>query len=602
MAKKIVITASPAGGMQWRVASALFLLCLLVYAQTYKFLFTNLDDNMYIYENPYVITGLSWANIVWAFKSLLVYWQPLTWLSHQLDMELFSLNPGAFHIMNVFVHGAATVVLFLAMRRLTGTMWRSAAMAALYAIHPLHVEPVVWLCERKEMLGGFFFALTLYFYAPYAKAPFDGRAYAKVLGALALGMMSKPTVVPLPFLLLVLDWWPLGRKDYRRLVLEKLPMIAMSAAVSVLAMMGQIEGEAVNAAGKFPLLVQLKYVTVTYVVYAWKVLWPVNLAVVYPLQIHVPTALWAGAVALLLAITAAAFLYRKTAPYLLTGWLWYCGVLVPGSGIVMVGVTPRGDRYAFLAVTGLFLILAWAVNDLWVRWRGQHAMPAAAAVAPLAFLALWSAIITGHWENSLTVFQRAVSVTGPNSVARHQLGKAYLDRGMDADAMREFQAAIRIQPNYDQAYLNLSTILYKQGKVTEAMEQLNLAVKHSPRYGRAWYNKAIIYEKLEQPDEARRCYEEALRLGLDFDLEPKARNGLGTMYSRLNRHQDALTQFQTVLRMDSMMHSARKNLAITYYHLGRTQDAIGELTTLNQLLPNDETVNVLMKQMGAVTQ
>jgi tetratricopeptide (TPR) repeat protein len=464
----------------------------VVFGQTLRHDFINYDDPRYVYENTEVTSGLSIRGIAWAFSHIhSMNWHPLTTISHMLDCQLHGLKAGWHHFTNVLLHTVAAILLFFALRQMTGALWRSAFVAAVFAIHPLRVESVAWIAERKDVLSGVFFMLTLLVYLHYVRAPSIGR-YLFVAVVFAFGLMSKPMLVTLPFLLLLLDYWPLNRIGrlafgkptarqavvsgqrsvvsgrFFKLVVEKIPLIALSTVSSVVTFLAQ--RGAVGWTEQLPVLARINNAVVSYVAYIWQVLWPVKLAVFYPHPEH-RLPLWEIIVSLLLllGITAVAIALRKQRPYFITGWLWYLGMLVPVIGLVQVGWQGRADRYNYLPQIGLYIVAAWAVSDLTAWWRYQRTILSAAAILTIAVLSWRAWVQTSYWRDSETLFTHALAVTSNNDVAENNLGIVFLRKGKLDDAISLLQAAVDLRPENAPAHDNLAKALLQKGQVTDAL-------------------------------------------------------------------------------------------------------------------------------------
>ena len=449
----------------------------VVFGQTLRHDFINYDDPRYVYENTKITSGLNIAGIAWAFTHIhSENWHPLTTISHMLDCQLYGLKAGWHHLTNVLLHTIATILLFIALRQMTGALWRSAFVAAVFAIHPLRVESVAWIAERKDVLSGVFFMLTLLAYVHYVRAPSIGR-YLFVAVVFTFGLMSKPMLVTLPFVLLLLDYWPLSRIrdpfcDIRRrlltLVLEKIPLIALSAVSSAVTFFAQ--RGAVGWTEQLPVLARINNAVVSYVAYIWQMLWPVKLAVFYPHpEYRLP--LWEIILSLLLLLgfTAAAIALRKRRPYFITGWLWYLGMLVPVIGLVQVGWQGRADRYTYLPQIGLYIVATWAVADFTALWRRQRTILSAAAILTIAVLSSRAWIQTSYWRDSETLFTHALAVTSNNDVAENNLGIVFLRKGQLDDAISLLQAAVDLRPENSPAHENLAKALLQKGQVTDAL-------------------------------------------------------------------------------------------------------------------------------------
>ncbi|HEY7416059.1 MAG TPA: tetratricopeptide repeat protein, partial [Ktedonobacteraceae bacterium] len=499
---------------------------------TLRYDFVNYDDPSYVYQNTRITSGLSLSNVVWAFTHVhSENWHPLTTLTHMLDCQLYGLKAGWHHFSNVFLHTIAVVLLFLALERMTGAFWRSAFVAAVFAVHPLHVESVAWIAERKDVLSGVFFMLTLLAYFHYARAPSGGR-YLTLAVVVALGLMSKPMLVTLPFVLLLLDYWPLARLQARQagfirrlsqLILEKIPLIALSAASGIVTFLAQ--RGAIGWTEQLSVSARISNAIATYVVYIFQMLWPAKLAVFYPHpENRLPMWTITLSLVLLVGITIAASLLRKKAPYLIVGWLWYLGMLVPVIGLVQVGWQGHADRYTYLPQIGLYIAVTWAVADLTASWRFQRAVLAAASVLIVATLSWCAWLQTSYWRDSETLFTHALAVTRNNDVALNNLGIIFLDRGQLDDAVSKLRAAIDLRPENGPAHDNLAKALLREGRVSEAM---------------------VHYRKF-------------------LEIEPgniEARNTLGTALIQQGRVREAITQWQEALALQPDNGNAVSNLA-----------------------------------------
>jgi protein O-mannosyl-transferase len=477
------------------ICIALAALTWLVFGQTLWHDFVNYDDPRYVYENTKITGGLSISGIAWAFTHIhSMNWHPLTTISHMLDCQLYGLKPGWHHFTNVLLHSIAVLLLFLALQQMTGALWRSAFVAALFAIHPLRVESVAWIAERKDVLSGVFFMLTLLAYAHYVRAPSLAR-YLAIAAACAFGLMSKSMLVTLPFVLLLLDYWPLNRisdvpfshgpmaragldppperryspaATWLKLFMEKIPLLALATVSSVVTLFAQ-KG-AVGFTEQLPVIPRINNAAVSYVLYIWQMFWPVKLAVFYPHPEN-RIATWEIVLALgaLAAITALAFALRKTRPYFITGWLWYIGMLVPVIGIVQVGWQGRADRYTYLPQIGLYMLIAWAVADFTREWRHQRDALTASAAIIIAALGWHAWVQTSYWRDSETLFRHALAITTNNDVAENNLGIVFLRQGKVDDAISLLQAAVDLRPDNSPAHENLAKALLQKGQVADAL-------------------------------------------------------------------------------------------------------------------------------------
>jgi protein O-mannosyl-transferase len=612
---------------------ALVALNWVVYAPLGHFDFVKWDDPQYITDNATVLAGLTWHGVAWAFTSTHgPYWHPLTWLSHMLDVQLFGLDAGGHHITNIVLHIATTLLLFGLLRRTTGALMRSAFVAALFAVHPLHVESVAWIAERKDVLSALFWMLTLWAYGWYAARP-GVRRYLAVMLLFACGLMAKPMVVTLPFALLLVDVWPLGRltrgaihrtAGWSRLVTEKLPLIALAAAVGAATFVLQRGQGALPALEAIPLKLRVANALTSYVAYIGLMFWPAHLAALYPYPRALP-AWWAiaGAALILAGISGVAIRTARRHPYVLVGWLWYLGTLVPVIGLIQSGEQSMADRFVYIPLVGLFVIVAWGIPDLpdgIVRWPERRvALPVAAAIAIVA-CAVVARRQVQYWADNLTLWEHVVSATGPNYRAQGNLAMALQDAGRTGDAIAHYSEALRINPRFLDAYdnlglalasegrtdeaialyaktlglkptdadahNNLGKLLAEQGKVGDAVAHFSEAVRLKPQFSEAHNNLANALATEGKLREAIDEYTEALRLQPDF---ADAHNGLGGALVTQGRVAEAVPRFEEAVRLDPNFLPARHNLAAVLARQGKIDEAARQLEIALQIDPNDET-------------
>jgi Flp pilus assembly protein TadD len=551
------------------VAAFLTLATMVVFVKALGCDFVNYDDPEYVTSNSRVRAGLTGTGLYWALTAFdVANWHPLTWLSLQLDASLWNLDPRGYHLTNVLLHTASVVLLFLALRSLTGALWCSAAVALLYAVHPLRVEPVAWIAERKGVLSVFFGMLALWAYARYVRAPGVLR-YLAVLVALALSLMSKPALVTFPFLMLVLDWWPLGRaqtlRDWRRLAVEKLPMFGLVLAFSVIAYWTQSGKGALGSLQMYPLVARLANAAVSYAVYIYLTFVPINLAVLYP-HPGVSLPLWkvAGALTLLAVVTSAAILLRRRAPYLLTGWLWYLGSLVPVIGLVQVGGVAYADRYCYFPHVGILLILCWGVADL-AAGRPRIALALAAVVAVL--LAAQTNYQLSFWSDSVQLWEHDIKIAGGVPRALNNLGVGLQERGRTDDALVCYQESVRLDPTYRMARANLANLLRLKGRLDEAAREYDEILRQEPARSTAYCDYADVESRRNRLDQAVALYQKALEL--DPGLA-RAHAGLGLALIRQKNSDLGLFHLREAVRCD-----AREPLFHTF--LGKELEKRGEI-------------------------
>jgi Tfp pilus assembly protein PilF len=497
----------------------------LLYWPVAGFDFINFDDDLYVFKNDQLKNGFSWPGLLWCFQAGYAgYWHPLTWLSHMFDCQLFGLRPGPPHLVNVLLHAANSVLLFLVLKRLTRTFWRSAMVAALFAWHPLHVESVAWVAERKDVLSALFWMLALWAYVRYVeglKSQHSGFRffYGLTLFFYALGLMAKPMVITLPCVLLLLDWWPFGRlgagklKSSARLVLEKLPFFILAAGSSVLTVIAQDRGGAVATLESVSLATRISNALVGYMRYVEKLFWPADLSVIYPLKFRLPGLQVALAVAFLALISGAAYVFRKSRPYGLLGWLWFAGTLFPVIGLVQVGGQSMADRFSYIPSIGIFIVLCWAAEEFTRQWRGRLALLSLLAAGALVACAAQTRGQVSHWRNSGTLFRHALSIDPSNYFAHSAYGCYLRDLGQLEQARRECQEAVHITPTYVLGYEFLSGILDLEGKRDAAMSALRDALKIRPDFSGARCDLAKLL--LERNDYFQA--EAELEKGLELD-------------------------------------------------------------------------------------
>ncbi len=455
----------------------------LVFGQTLGHPFINFDDPEYVYENPEINAGLTAHGVIWAFTHLpSPDWFPLTSIFHMLDVQFYGLRAGGHHLTSVLVHTAVVILLFLVLRQMTGTLWRSAFVAAVFAIHPLRVESVAWVAERKDLLSGLFFMLTLGAYVRYVRKRRFGR-YVLMAILFTCGLLSKPIFVTVPLVLLLLDYWPLRRFEQRPairgLILEKIPLLILSLAVSAATITGQT-GEVVSME-PLPFVWRVNNAFVSYVTYIWQMIWPARLAIFYPHpQNHL--ALWeiAVAIALLIAMTVLAFALRKRCPYLIVGWFWYLVMLAPVIGVVQVNLQGHADRYTYLAQIGLYLLVVWSIADLSLSWPYRRQILSVAASIVIVALA-WSAWIqTAYWRDSESLWTHAIAVTSDNDTAQADLADLLLRRGRLSEAVFHSQEALRIRPGNADAHNTLGIALFQMGDLKDAVAHWKQSLEIQP--------------------------------------------------------------------------------------------------------------------------
>ena len=562
----------------WGIGTMLFLLALAVMAPVTKNGFVSFDDDIYITANSRVQDGLTCSGIRWAFTEVHAYnWHPLTWLSHMLDCQLYGLNPAGHHFTSLVIYAFTVLLLFLAFYRMTHDLSKSAWVAALFAVHPLHVESVAWASERKDVLSGLFWMLTLLAYAGYVRRP-SARRYAATLGFFVLGLMSKQMLVTLPFVLLLLDFWPLGRlswatrssavntvsrgsahRTFVGLVMEKLPFLVLAGVASFVVFEVQSRTGIVKSLDAVPLGLRVENALLSYVKYIGKGLWPVNLAVFYPFPAGA-FLFWQAAVS---GVALAVVLWlvvrlREDHPYLLTGWLWYLGMLVPVIGLVQVGVQGMADRYAYLPILGPLVAAVWGLGDLVSRSPARRRMLAFLGVSAIVALAAVTRVQVGYWSNSESLFAHAAEAVPGNYWAHYNVGVEMDRRGVRGAAKSEYERAIEIKPDFSDAHYNLAILLAAEGGKAEAIRHYIQAIRYQPKHAPALSNLAALLAEEGRLQEAVRCYRQALQA--DNHLA-EAHLGLGVLMEAQGDQKAALASYRAALRCRPGWRAAQDRLA-----------------------------------------
>lgn len=599
---------------------ALALAVLAVYAQLRHFEFTGYDDPELIINNIHLRAGLTPASIAWAFQTGYgANWFPLTWLSYLLGVTFYGFDSGWHHLTNVLLHAANSILLFWVLRRMTGARWRSAFVALLFAIHPLHVESVAWISERKEVLSGQFWLLSIWAYLNYVKRPRAGR-YAILVLAFCCGLMSKPMIVTLPFVLLLLDFWPLQREKaiaFRRLLLEKAPLLAIAAAASAVTLVVQKSAGAVSSAAELPFPFRIENALVSYLAYVVQFVWPARLAVLYPYASDV--SLWyaieAGAV--LAAITAVAISERKRRPYLFVGWFWFAGVLIPVIGLVQVGIQSRADRYMYIPLIGLSLMAVWGLEEIAERRPALRSVVASLAALACCAYGVVAWFNAAYWRDTVTLFRHTIAVTDGNWGALNILGQTLLAQGRADEAMPYIAETLRLRPALPEAHINfgaalskrgdfdaaeaqyrtalksdpdnpdahegLGVVLTEKGRLEEALPNLAMAEKATPGDADKHYNLGRLYGLAGRSDLAAAEFAETVRLQPE---NAAAHFNLGTAYADQERFAEACNQFREALRLKPDYIAARFNLAGALANLGQLDEAIGQFREVLQRQPD----------------
>jgi tetratricopeptide (TPR) repeat protein len=594
---------------------------LIAYLPVRDAQFLRWDDQNYVMDNPHVRAGLGRAGVAWAFTAPgPPYWHPLTWLSHMTDVQLFGLDAPRHHAVNVVIHTCNALLVFAALVTMTGAVWRSAFVAAVFALHPLHVESVAWLAERKDVLSTFFLLLSLIAYVRYVRRPAPVR-YGLVVVMYCAALMSKPMVVTYPVVLLLVDMWPLQRRLSWTLFLEKVPLVLLAAAVAIQAVVMQHRLGVVPSTTAFPWRERIAITATSYVAYLVQAFWPARLAAFYPWRSPAPMAI-AGSAALFVAISTGAFLTRRTHPYLGVGWAWFVVTLLPVIGLLRAGEQSRADRYAYLALLGLAVVVAWGIGSL-VRGKAARVTVACLSAVALAGCAAATYRQTQYWQNDVTLWEHAVAVTSDNYLAHNLLGLAYATRGETSKALAEYAEALRVVPPRlgDYAGLvenNIGAALLREGQTAQARPHFAEAVRLNPaspdlrydygaalvaigQYGAAADEfRAALAAHHPRPadvqsdlglallsggrvDEAMRAFVAAVQLN---PRNANAENGIGAIFSTRGQDADAAAHYQAAIRLKPDFALAYANLAGALLKLGRPAEALNALLGAVRLDPN----------------
>jgi len=637
----------------WLLAVLLVLVTIAVYWPATRCDFINFDDPTYVTANPHVQGGLKWESVKWAFLNPVANnWNPLTVISHMLDCQVCGLNPWGHHLISVLFHALNAALVFALLRQLTGAVWQSLLVAALFSVHPLHVESVAWISERKDVLSTFFGLLSLIFYTRYAQnkqalSPQPSTLnYTMALFFLALGLMSKPMLVTWPFVMLLLDYWPLGRlrttdhglqrglrtTDYgpqrlrrgeaerRRLtplLLEKLPFFVLAAVASYVTFVVQKHTGALVASETLPLGARVGNAMVSYCCYLGKVFWPTELAVFYPHSGYWPLEQVLLAGGSILGVTVLCIVNRGQYPFLLMGWLWYCGTLVPVIGLVQVGGQAMADRYAYMPSLGVLLLVVWGVCELTQRWKCRVTTLLMAGVAAIVLCLRLTQQQLRYWKDSEALFRHALAVTENNYLAHNNLGVALDQKGKINEATRQYREAIRLKPDYAEAHSNLGVALDKKDQIDEAIRQYQEAIRLKPDYSNVYNNLGFALYQKGQIDEAISEYRKAIRLKPDhakayynmglalaakgrFDevienfrkaiqINPndaEAFNNLGNALAIKGRFEEAIENYHKAIRINSTRPEPFVHLGMTLEQLGHSREAVDSYEAALRLNPN----------------
>jgi protein O-mannosyl-transferase len=591
------LLVAPVGICLWLV-----LLTLVVYLPVIHYGFVGYDDNDYFYDNPHVLGGFTWTNVQWAFTSGEdVNWHPLTWLSLMLDAQLFGPGATAPHLTNILLHAANAVLLFVLLRGLTGAHWRSAAVALLFAVHPLHVESVAWVSERKDMLSGFFALLALLSYTHYAGPQMAHRAwlfYGIALAFFVCGLLSKPMLVTLPLVMLLLDFWPLqrfGTLRFSRLVIEKIPFFLLVMVASLVTFMVQQKGGAVPPLSRFPLGLRFENVFISYARYLAKIFWPVNLATPYPAPVYEPAIFVIFSIALFAGICLAAVALKKQFPFAFTGWFWFAGMLVPVIGLVQVGAQAMADRYVYLPIVGVFLIVVWGIGEVCSKWHPSQIV----IICPAAFLLIACVLCARQqvavWKDDETLFGHAVAVTRDNYFADLALAHWYENHGQTNESLDYYYEAARISPGDATDLYNAANAFAKLGRWEQAITIYRRALLVSTNQPDILNNLGFAFAQNHQLPEAADCFQEVLKLNPN---SVGARNNLAAIFFAQGNYAVAAQQYQAALQLAPGNPRLIINLADTLVRLNETNDAVKCYQRAWQLEPGNPQIRAKLQALG----
>jgi tetratricopeptide (TPR) repeat protein len=557
----------------------------IVYWQVHHFGFVNFDDNIYITENSHIQSGITPKGICWAFTTrYFELWNPLVWLSFMLDYQFYGLNAGGYHVTNLILHILSTLLLFWLFNRMTKALWKSAFIAAFFALHPLHVESVAWIAERKDVLSAFFWILTLCLYVYYTEKPAIKR-YLFILLTFSLALLSKPMVVTLPIIMILLDYWPLKRFETQKgnaflwQVKEKLPLFVMSLVLVIITLLSPEK----TTEKHFSLISRLMNAPISFVIYLKKTFWPLDLSVFYPFLEQIPVWQVLGAIFLITIVSVSTVALAKRLPYLLVGWFWYVITIIPVIGIIQINLQAMADRYTYLPLIGISIILAWGIPPLFreKNIRNKILFPMAIAFILSMSLSAWKQC--GYWKNAIELYKYILHTTQNNYAAHVNLGSALFDERRTEEAISHYNEAIRIMPNLVLSYDKRGIALAKVGRYQQAIKDFNEAIRLSPDYDNAYYNRGTLYQGLGRYQLAISDLSETIRLKPDHLA---AYFNRGSAYISLGRYQQALEDLSKVISLNSASFDAYNNRGCIYLTLGRHQQALEDYSKAISLKPD----------------
>jgi len=585
----------------------------LAFGQTLHHAFVNYDDDMYVYQNSVVMAGLTRRGFLWAFTFAEIgHWHPVTWFSHMLDCRVWGLRTGGHHLTNVLLHGGAAILLFLALKQMTGALWRSAVVAALFAIHPQRVESVAWIAERKDVLSGVFFMATILAYLRYVDKPSSIARYALIIILFALGLMSKGMLVTLPFLLLLLDYWPLGRlkpemielirqRENRaliwRLVAEKIPLFVLSPASCVAT---NLTPEKIAPALQMSLLLRVENAIVSYVIYVKQMFYPAGLALPYfnPPS-GFPLAEVLISLVLLIGVSLGALVFWKTHPYLFVGWLWYLGMMAPVIGLVQISYYARADRYTYLPQIGLYLLGMWGLAEFSRGWRYRRRILSVLALLLITVLTLRTQAQASYWHDSEKLWLHVLSTTPDNYVACNNLGLVLDQKGQVEAAIAQYDRALQIQPAYAETHNNLGNALCRTGRIQEAIAHYQKALELVPGLPQVHNNLGTAFGQNGQLMEAMGEFRKALEINPNF---AGAHGNLGYALLMTGKEDEALPELRKALELKPDSADIHKHMADLFRKQGRVADAIAHYRKALEIRPDDAETRLSLAALAEHSQ
>lgn len=559
------------------IFAGLALVCVFVFWQTVSFDFINLDDHSYVYLNGPVLGGLNAETVKWAFGTFhSSNWHPLTWLSHALDVNLFGLNAGAHHAVNVIIHLANSCLVFIVFRAYTGDLWKSAIVAFLFAVHPAHVESVAWISERKDVLSTMFWLLTMLAYVWFARSPaatggvirrITSPYFLLTFALMALGLLAKPMLVTLPFVLLLLDIWPLRRVERIRnilpFVIEKLPLFALAAASSVITYLAQKSSGSVLGLDRFPIDSRILNSAVSYAKYIIVMFYPADLGVWYPFDPTIGIAEFAASLAVLLAITGVAIWQIRDRPYVAVGWFWFVGTLVPVIGLVQVGAQSMADRYTYIPFLGLFIVVVWGAAELLEKFKIDARVAGAVSLVVIGVLAFVANGQASYWKSSETLYMRTIAVTNENYFLMNLLCRHYIDKTHVENAERRCTELLDKTSNYMESHNTIGLLRVELGRYDDALISYSKALQIRPNTAIVHSNISVALSKKGDTEQAEKHLQRAVELSdktLTREALAYAYNALGEVFAAKKEVTKARSAFETALRYDQTFGTARENL------------------------------------------